>query len=266
MVFLVGEVLEANRTARRAYLRVLFESTGRDVAKKVICLLLWLEMTMGFQVLGSVATMTSGDMSLARVIVEACAVYNYVLHGSYEQPAPLVDIPTIVALCGVRGGRLVDSRFFMFHKDIVARGVAFIRDTFAPLIFDDYLHGMLHRFNDVSNSFLVPAPLPAPELMAPFIVFTSLPPEDYQTAFVAIPEHDPLSSQDIQEYFERRLMFGPCIERIDTERPGVGQGPKHCVIVFRSTQQRDEAMFQEAAAFFRVNNGDMWVQIYMPPL
>jgi hypothetical protein len=25
-------------------------------------------------------------------------------------------------------------------------------------------------------------------------------------------------------------------------------------------------MFQETAAFFRVNNGDMWVQRYMPPL
>ena len=49
-------------------------------------------------------------------------------------------------------------------------------------------------------------------------------------------------------------------------RPGAGQGPKHCVIVFRSTRQRDEAMFQETAAFFRVNNGDMWVQRYMPPL
>jgi len=64
----------------------------------------------------------------------------------------------------------------------------------------------------------------------------------------------------------RRLMFGPCIERIDTERPGAGQAPKHCVIVFRSTQLRDEVMFQETAAFFRVNNGDMWVQRYMPPL
>jgi hypothetical protein len=203
MVLLVWQVLEANQTARRAYQRVLCESSGRDVAKKVICLLLWLEMTMGFQVLGSVATMTPGDMSLARVIIEACAVYNYVLHGCYEQPAPLADIPTIVALCGVRGGRLVDARFFMFHKDIVARGVAFIRDTFAALIFDDYLHAMLRRFKDGSNSFLIPTPLPAPELMAPFIILTSLPPEDCRTAFVAIPEYDPLSSQDILEYFER---------------------------------------------------------------
>jgi hypothetical protein len=91
----------------------------------------------------------------------------------------------------------------MFHKDIVARGVAFIRDTFAALIFDDYLHAMLRRFKDDSISFFIPTPLPAPELMAPFIVLTSLPPKDCRTAFVAIPEYDPLSSQDILEYFER---------------------------------------------------------------
>jgi len=33
-----------------------------------------------------------------------------------------------------------------------------------------------------------------------------------------------------------------------------------------SEELRDEAMFQETAAFFRVDGHDTWVQLYMPPL
>jgi hypothetical protein len=53
---------------------------------------------------------------------------------------------------------------------------------------------------------------------------------------------------------------------VETERPGAGQAPKHGIIVFMSAELRDQAMFQETAVFFRVDDHGMWVQLYMPPL
>jgi len=108
-----------------------------------------------------------------------------------------------VALCDV--GRLVDLRFFKFHKDLVARGLAVIRDNLGALLFNDSLLAMLRQFEEDANLSLTPRPLPAPELMAPFVATTRTPPEDSRTAFVAFPEchcHRP-SSQDIVNYFEK---------------------------------------------------------------
>ena len=165
---------------------------------------------------------------------------------------------------------------------------------------------MLRRFEEDANLSLTPRPLPAPELMVPFVATTRTPPEDSWMAFVAFPECHcyRLSSQDIVNYFEkyvdpsqefalscpicmsifislsknehlyiytslinrRTLGFGRCIERVETERPGAGQAMKHGIIVFMSEELRDEAMFQETAAFLRVNGHDTWVQLYMPLL
>ncbi|PUZ40115.1 hypothetical protein GQ55_9G399600 [Panicum hallii var. hallii] len=261
----VLEVLHARDTARRAYQLVLARPTELEVARNVICLLLWLETIMGVQVLDNVAAMAPAAISLTLVVTEASALFSYILHG-HQLPAPLQGIPTIVALCG--GGRLVDFRFFKFHKDLVARGVAVIRDNVGALVFDDNLHAMLRRFEDDVNLLLTPRPPPAPELMAPFEATTRTPPEDSRSALVAFPEchcHRP-SSQDIVNYFEQTLGFGRCIERVETERPGAGQAPKHGIIVFMSAELRDKAMFQETAVFFRVDGHGMWVQLYMPPL
>ena len=108
-----------------------------------------------------------------------------------------------MGLCG--GGRLVDLRFFKFHRDLVARGVAVIRDNIGALVFDDHLHAMLRRFEEDANSSSTPRPLPVPELMAPFVAASRTPPEDSRTAFVAFPEcrcHRPCS-QDVVNYFEK---------------------------------------------------------------
>ena len=47
------EVLDAYATARSAYLRILSRPTRQEVAQNAICLLLWLEATMGFDILRS---------------------------------------------------------------------------------------------------------------------------------------------------------------------------------------------------------------------
>lgn len=63
------------------------------------------------------------------------------------------------------------------------------------------------------------------------------------------------------------MNFGPCIERVQMERPSAGQVPKHGIIVFTSAEQRDKAMCEETAIFFRVDEDhDIWVQLYMPLL
>ena len=80
------------------------------------------------------------------VVTEASALSSY----GHPLSTPLEGIPTIVALCDV--GRLVDLRFFKFHKDLVARGVAVIRDNIGALVFDDHLHAMLRRFEEDANS------------------------------------------------------------------------------------------------------------------
>ncbi|CAL4940617.1 unnamed protein product [Urochloa decumbens] len=265
----VLEVLKARATARKAYELVLAMPTEPKVAKSAICLLLWLETIMGVEVLDTVAAMAPGDTYLTQAVSEASAMYSYALDGAPLPRPPLEGIPAIVSLCG--GGRLVDFRFFRFHKRLVARGVAAIRDSVAALVFDDHLHAMLRRFEDAdadagrsSNPRLVPAP----ELMAPFVAKTRTPPEDSRAAFIALPGchcHRP-SSQEVVNYYEKTLRFGPCIERVETERPGVGQAPKHGIIVFVSAELRDEAMFEETGVFFRVDGHDTWVQPYMPPL
>jgi len=199
----VLEVLNARATARQAYQVVLARPTELEVAKNVVCLLLWLETIMGVQVLDSVAAMApAADASLTLLVMEASALSSYILHG-HPLPVPLEGIPTIVALCDV--GRLVDLRFFKFHKDLVARGVAVIRDNVGALLFDDNLDAMLHRFEEDANLFSTPTPLPAPELMAPFVATSRTSPEDSRTAFIAFLEchcQHP-SSQDIVNYFEK---------------------------------------------------------------
>ncbi|CAL4915556.1 unnamed protein product [Urochloa decumbens] len=267
----VLEVLKARATARKAYELALAMPTEQKAAKDAICLLLWLETIMGVEVLNTVAAMAPGDTHLAQVVSEASAMYSYVLDGHPPPGPPLEGIPAIVALCG--GGRLVDFRFFRFHKRLVARGVAVIRDNVGALVFDDHLHAMLRRFEDADANAggrsSNPRPVPAPELMAPFVVAkTRTPPEDSRAAFIALPGchcHRP-SSQEVVNYYEKTLMFGPCIERVETERPGAGQAPKHGIIVFVSAELRDEAMFEETGVFFRVDGHDTWVQPYMPTL
>nr|TKV94936.1 hypothetical protein SEVIR_9G328500v2 [Setaria viridis] len=246
--------------------------------QNAICLLLWLETTLGFDdVLHNVTTMAPEDISLARIVYEANAMYTYVLHG-YAIPPTFQGIRTVMDLCG-EGQLLVDFGFFMFHKDLVARGVTMIRDNVGRLVFDENLHAMLRRYEDDCNSFLIPNPVPAPELMAPFVIATTPPPEDSRTVFVSVPEGNPLTSQDILNYFESILFLatwllalwvwgsaGFCIERVAMERPCAGQSAQHGVVVFSSVALRSEAMMGESATFFRVDDGrDMWVQAYLPP-
>ncbi|KAL6641455.1 hypothetical protein ACP70R_019636 [Stipagrostis hirtigluma subsp. patula] len=62
------------------------------------------------------------------------------------------------------------------------------------------------------------------------------------------------------------LRLGTCIDNVATERQQARGGrPKHGVIVFMSAELRDQAMFGETVAFFRVKGHDMWVQVYAPP-
>ncbi|RLN16005.1 hypothetical protein C2845_PM02G22050 [Panicum miliaceum] len=168
-VIQVWEVLDAEETARSAYERVLAQPTSLEVAKNMICLLLWLETIAGVLVLED----------------RLMPLYNYLLHGMPE--LCLVGIPAIEALCN--SGQLVDFRFFKFHRDLVARGLAVIRDTIVEVIFSDHLHTMLRRFEDeVHSSTLVTTSMHAPELIVPFVAITRTPPEDSQTAFVAFWE------------------------------------------------------------------------------
>ena len=145
----VLEVLNARATARQAYQVVLARPTELEVAKNVVCLLLWLETIMGVQVLDSVVAMApAADASLTLLVMEASALSSYILHG-HPLPVPLEGIPTIVALCDV--GQLVDLRFFKFHKDLVARGLAVIRDNLGALLFNDSLLAMLRQFEEDAN-------------------------------------------------------------------------------------------------------------------
>jgi len=71
----VLEVLNARATARQAYQVVLARPTELEVAKNVVCLLLWLETIMGVQALDSVAAMApANDASLTLLVTEASAL------------------------------------------------------------------------------------------------------------------------------------------------------------------------------------------------
>ncbi|KAL6905324.1 hypothetical protein ACP4OV_002925 [Aristida adscensionis] len=258
----VWQVLDANEAARRAYKHILARPTAQDIARNVVCLLLWLETIRRVSVLNQVAAMAAD--ALDQVVTEANAIHGYLLHGG---ALPEAGVPAIVALCG--GGRLVDLRFFAFHRDLVARGVAMVRDTVAALVFDDGLHEAMRRFEDEMEELQDAKPDPDPALMAAYgarAAAARTPPEDSRTAFVTFPSCHPLSAQDILDYFERRLHFGRCIDHVATERAeDAGQAPRHGVIVFGSPELRDQVMFHETAAFFVVKGHDMWVQAYEPP-
>lgn len=202
-VLRVWEVLDTNNTAHRAYKRILSRPTMLEVAKNVICLLLWLETIMGVKILEEVSRMESKDTKLSLVVKEVDGLYSYLLDGHDSLPEALIqNIPTIVSLCGE--GRLVDFKFFKFHKELISRGVTVIQDTVATIVFNEDLHAMLHRFEDDANSTMVPKSMPAPELMEPFVPLSRTPSEDSRTAFLAFynGSHD-ISPQYIMDYFER---------------------------------------------------------------
>jgi hypothetical protein len=145
----VWEVLkDAFQVARRTYEHVLSHTTTpEEVAKNVICVLIWLETIMGVKVLQEVLTMKSDSRILSQV--EADAVHSYVVHGSYMLPELLENIPTIVGLCD---RRMVDFRFFNFHRALVAHGVDMIRNTIAPLVVNDHLYTMLRQYENGVDS------------------------------------------------------------------------------------------------------------------
>ncbi|KAF8728103.1 hypothetical protein HU200_018682 [Digitaria exilis] len=265
----VWDVLASCQTARSAYLRVLARPTVRMVAQNAILLLIWME-AIGFNLIEKVASMAIDDSSLTNLVYEANALYNYVLYGHYGTfpPPSFPAFQTITALCTApRRGRLIDHRFFVFHKNIIARGVAMYRDNAAGLVFNDHLYAMLDQYETDSNSSWIPNPVPAPALMAPYVAYTTTTPEDKRTCFVAFDERQPLTSQEILDYFQRTLLFGHCIERVDTEQAASPtQRSKHGMIVFRSEQMRNDAMMGEPAAFFLVDGRDMWVQPYDPSM
>jgi hypothetical protein len=62
-----------------------------EVARNVICLLLWLETTMGIKVLQEVSVMEmSRDPKLSLLIKEVDGLYSYLLDGHDALPEPLV--------------------------------------------------------------------------------------------------------------------------------------------------------------------------------
>ncbi|KAK3157134.1 hypothetical protein QOZ80_2AG0116630 [Eleusine coracana subsp. coracana] len=263
----VWEVLEYFDVARKAYERVLARPTRQvEVAKNVTCLLVWLETIVGMKVLQEVSTMASGSTMLSQLVAEVDAVHRYIVHGQDPLPEHLEGIPSIVALCG--HGRLVDFRFFKFHRGLVARGLDVIRSNAAPLIFNDHLYAMLRRYKGEADT-VANATMP-PELMEPFTVYKRTTPEDSQTVFVSFPVCPPVNAQQIWDYFERFQGFESSIDTVGMELPRAGLTPKHGVIVFNSAELKDEATFNETAIFFRVNGHDMsvqrdmWVQHYRP--
>lgn len=202
MTVRVWDVLVAGEGTRNAYLRILSRPTLRTVAQNAMCLLMWLEGTMGFHLSNKVASMAPNDSTLTHLVYEANALYNYVLHGNYGIPPPFpAGFQTITALCG--DGRLIDHRFFIFHKDIVARGVTMFRANAGLLLFNDNLYAMMDQFETDSNSSWIPNPVPAPELVAPFVSTARTAPEDKRTSFVTFPQCQPLSSREIVDYFQR---------------------------------------------------------------
>lgn len=203
MGFQVWEVLLKYEPARKVYERIYSRTIAqweREIARNVTCLLLWLEMIAGIKVLADVGEMPRNSTELSRVIDEANAVHSYVLQGTYRLPPELEHLPTITGLCN--GGRLVDFRFFRFHKDLVSRGLAMIRDTIAPFIFNDRLYEKLRWFQD--EVVVSPVdPRPPPELLEPVVIQRRTLPADSRTVFVSFPQGPSLSPQEIKDYFEQ---------------------------------------------------------------
>ncbi|KAK3153292.1 hypothetical protein QOZ80_2BG0170350 [Eleusine coracana subsp. coracana] len=266
MVVRVWEVLESFDIARKAYERVLARPTRQEVAKNVICLLVWLETIVGMKVLQEVSTMASGSTMLSQLVAEVDAIHSYIVHGQDRLPEHLEGIPSIVALCG--HGRLVDFRFFKFHRGLVARGLDVIRSNAAPLIFNDHLYTMLSRYKGEADTVANASYMMPPELMEPFVVQKRTTPEDSRTVFVSFPECPP--SKSTTNLGLLRTGFESSIDTIEMELPRAGLTPKHGVIVFKSAELKNEATFNETAIFFRVNGHDMsvqrdmWVQHYQP--
>jgi hypothetical protein len=113
-------------------------------------------------------------------------------------PELLENIPTVVGVCG---RRMVDFRFFKFHRALVARGVDMIWNTVALHVVNDPLYTMLRQYENEEDSMVNPRP--APELLEPFVVDTRTPPQDSPTAFLDFPDSPPLNAQQIFDYFEQ---------------------------------------------------------------
>jgi hypothetical protein len=159
--------------------------------------------------------------------------------------------------------------------------------------------------DDVDSSVTTPKPkpAPAPELTELFVPMSTTPPEDSRTVFLAFSVSEGgkphgITSQDIVDHYKRYVLmelylhalfiseplagglvscvrggqflcrvfgFPRHIERIEIEQPCTGQDSKHGIILFKSPENRKEAMFEETSSFFRIKSHDIWMQCYMPP-
>ncbi|URD82321.1 hypothetical protein MUK42_03099 [Musa troglodytarum] len=263
--------------------------------KQVIALWLWFESIGQHDFIERVSSIEGDDVILGFVSeAEACLGR---LMGHHEQTRG-DELPLTSSLMAKK----MDLRFFESHRDEAIEGVMHIFQTVCQIIFNDVpmeraaenanlpnnycrhasgLHNIRPPTRQRSSqeeggastsavamsppqSSTVPWPLPV--MLNPMArpwtpeIFRSS--EDLRSLFITFSMGQPISREEIKQYFNAR--YGPCVEAVLIERVPPGQQPMCGRLIFTDASMGGRVLNGLQAAKFFINGKHLWARMHTP--
>ncbi|TVU45938.1 hypothetical protein EJB05_05448, partial [Eragrostis curvula] len=242
----VRDVLFAYNTAHEAYGRFVCNGVNQEQARNAVALLLWLEQ-------GDVEAIRHMGSFNDNVLMHLAAEANSIMLYLRGEQSFFLEIPLLSRLAP-QG--FIDPGFFVFHQDLVVRGVADILDGVGALIFDDRLYRLLARYQ---TGLLGRMP---PELAAPY-TFRSVPvPEDCRSMFITFSRGQHVDREDIFNHFRNK--WGDCIVRVLMEKTTGGAPPMYGRIIFKRKAFISLVLNGEQLVHINIGDRQIWLRKYYP--
>nr|CAD1835082.1 unnamed protein product [Ananas comosus var. bracteatus] len=269
MAPLVRDILAFHKIDRALYDKFVAHGTNPQLARNVVTLIMWLDL-IGINIVGFTRELQN-HAEIVRFVSESEVVLNCLRQDSpplSPKGGAYAEIPTISSLAR----ESFDLRFFLFHQDMVVRGLAQLLDGVGTVIFDDGLNALFWAHEAAvraaeeearwkgSRSVLPPLP---PELAKPYYCRGLAPmPDDCRSMFITFSKGNPLRRDEIVEYFTER--WGDCIERVMMERTPPGVTPMYGRIVFTGESFIGLVLNGERLVKFMINGRQLWARKYVP--
>ncbi|TVU45926.1 hypothetical protein EJB05_05436, partial [Eragrostis curvula] len=153
----------------------------------------------------------------------------------------------------------IDPGFFVFHQDLVVRGVADILedlDGVGPLIFEDRLYRFMARYQ---TGLLGRMP---PELAAPYTYPSVLVTEDCRSMFITFSRGQHVDREDIFNHFRNK--WGDCIVRVLIAKTTGGAAPMYGRIIFKREAFVSLVLNGEQLVHINIGDCQIWLRRYYP--
>ncbi|KAK1274028.1 hypothetical protein QJS04_geneDACA012476 [Acorus gramineus] len=238
--------------------------------KSVISLWLWLESIGHVGLVRHINSLPTNH-SISAFVSEADSILDTILDHHPHHPSTGDALPELSRL--VR--EPLDLRFFRFHRDVAARGVARAYKNVCAVIFNEVVKRAAARDRNhpmnriVSPAAAASAPPTFPTATAATTVGSTLNPNanpwvpaEQRSVFVAFARGRPLTEEEVVEFFT--LRFGECVESLSIEQTAAGMVPMFGQVRFVSLSMIDIVMNGQQAAKFVVNGKHMWARMLVP--